>query len=180
MSESHLSRRKSLISGFGDPILCFFCEKEVTKLEGKQTDSLHIHSLDGDHENWNPTNKVPAHLGCHISHHKALIWFKEHPETIPDPGQVGRPRTYITEYDLPSGNIRKRFYRAVKRRLILYDMPEVGWSTGSVVKTEDRSFAFFIWREARLVGGKANVYEAVLISETPEELRERLTRSLET
>ncbi len=94
-------------------------------------------------------------------------------------GQVGRVKTYLTEYDLPSGSIRKRFYRALERRRILYDLPETGWSTGSVVKTEDRGYAFFIYREALLVGGKANVYEVVLISETAEELRERLARSLE-
>jgi len=90
-----------------------------------------------------------------------------------------RVKTYLVEYDLPSDGRRKRFYRALKRRRILYDMPETGWSTGSVVKTQDRSYAFFIWREALAVGGKANVYDVTLISETPEELRERLARSLE-
>ncbi|KKK73143.1 hypothetical protein LCGC14_2896800, partial [marine sediment metagenome] len=28
------------------------------------------HSLDGDHENWDPDNKVPTHKGCTMSWHK--------------------------------------------------------------------------------------------------------------
>lgn len=42
-------------------IRCYFCG-EITEVEI-------IHSLDGDHENWSPENKVPAHWGCHSSHH---------------------------------------------------------------------------------------------------------------
>ena len=40
-------------------IRCHFCGEEVVKLEGKTGDSIHIHSLDGNHENWDPVNKVP-------------------------------------------------------------------------------------------------------------------------
>jgi len=51
-------------------IRCHYCEEEVTKLEGRSNESLHIHSLDGDHENWSPENKVPAHGICHQRGHK--------------------------------------------------------------------------------------------------------------
>lgn len=51
-------------------LICYFCGEEVTKYEGQNRDSLAIHSLDGDHENWSLENKVPTHCGCHSSHHK--------------------------------------------------------------------------------------------------------------
>ena len=50
-------------------IRCYFCGEEVTKLMGCDGDSLHIHSLDENHENWDPTNKVPTHVACHTRHH---------------------------------------------------------------------------------------------------------------
>ena len=50
-------------------IRCHFCGEEVTKLEGKDRDSLTIHNLDGNHENWSPDNKVPTHKGCHSINH---------------------------------------------------------------------------------------------------------------
>ncbi|KKL51521.1 hypothetical protein LCGC14_2294670 [marine sediment metagenome] len=52
-----------------DGMKCHFCAEEVIGLEGRNKDSLVIHSLDGDHENWTPENKVPTHHGCHGSHH---------------------------------------------------------------------------------------------------------------
>lgn len=42
-------------------------------------------------------------------------------------------------------------------------MDDVGWSTSSVVFTGNRDFAFYVWREARAVGGVAHVYEATRI-----------------
>lgn len=48
---------------------CHFCGEEVTKFKGRDRDSLAIHSLDGDHENWDPQNKVPTHRGCHSRYH---------------------------------------------------------------------------------------------------------------
>ena len=50
-------------------IRCHFCGEEVVKLEGKTGDSIHIHSLDGNHANWDLINKVPTHCACHISYH---------------------------------------------------------------------------------------------------------------
>lgn len=48
---------------------CYFCGEEIMKFEGMARDALAIHSLDGNHENWDSINKVPAHLGCHSSFH---------------------------------------------------------------------------------------------------------------
>jgi len=50
-------------------IRCYFCGKPILKMKGVEGGALHIHSLDDDHENWNPENKVPAHAACHIGYH---------------------------------------------------------------------------------------------------------------
>ena len=39
-------------------IKCYFCGEEITKLQGQNSDSLAIHSLDNNHGNWNYTNKI--------------------------------------------------------------------------------------------------------------------------
>lgn len=57
------------VRSFDEVIRCYFCGDEVTKLKGQNHNSLSIHSLDGNHENWNPINKVPAHIACHTSFH---------------------------------------------------------------------------------------------------------------
>lgn len=62
-------RKLELIEGFPKPILCYFCGKEVTILDGNYADSINIHSLDGNHDNWEPANKVPAHHACHSKYH---------------------------------------------------------------------------------------------------------------
>ncbi len=62
-------RNEELIKYFGVPLICHFCGKEVSKLEGKRSDSLAFHSLDGNHDNWDPENKAPTHRGCHTRHH---------------------------------------------------------------------------------------------------------------
>jgi len=69
----------------------------------------------------------------------------------------------VVDYDLPSDHRRKRFYRSIKRYLRLYHMDETGWSTQSVVFTADRAFAFYVYREARAVGGRSHIYEATRI-----------------
>lgn len=65
--EVHTQRRLKLIAGFPKPIRCYFCGEKITKLEGKNAESLAIHSLDGNHENFDPDNKVPTHNSCHTS-----------------------------------------------------------------------------------------------------------------
>jgi len=49
--------------------LCHFCHKPITKMNGLGPDSLLIHSLDGNNRNWDPSNKVPTHRGCHQRFH---------------------------------------------------------------------------------------------------------------
>jgi len=67
---------------------------------------------------------------------------------------------YVVDYDLPAGTTRQRFYRAVQRYLREHFMEETGWSTWSVVFTEDLEFAWTVYREALKVGGKAHVWRA--------------------
>lgn len=50
-------------------IKCYFCNEKIMKLRGRDGESLSIHSLDENHENWNPTNKVPTHTACHTQYH---------------------------------------------------------------------------------------------------------------
>lgn len=53
------------------PQNCFFCGKPITNREGNRGGgkALVVHSLDGNHENWAPDNKVPAHKKCHMRFH---------------------------------------------------------------------------------------------------------------
>ena len=51
------------------PTVCFFCSELIVKL-GKDSDSLCVHSLDENHDNWAPENKVPSHISCHTRFHK--------------------------------------------------------------------------------------------------------------
>lgn len=53
------------------PQICHFCGEEIIDKFGDDSRSLVFHSLDGNHENWDPTNKVPAHRGCHSKWHGA-------------------------------------------------------------------------------------------------------------
>lgn len=71
---------------------------------------------------------------------------------------------YLVEYDLPTDSRRKKFYRAVKRYREDHDLPTSGWSTQSVVFTDDEAFAWEVYNQARRVGGYAHVYEARRIS----------------
>lgn len=52
------------------PQICYFCGEGIIKKRGQDRDCLCFHSVDGDHDNWAPSNKVPAHQGCHNSYHK--------------------------------------------------------------------------------------------------------------
>ncbi len=49
--------------------MCFFCGEEITIIEPYKSKSLLFHSLDGNHNNWDPANKVSAHFGCHSNYH---------------------------------------------------------------------------------------------------------------
>ena len=74
------------------------------------------------------------------------------------PGQ-----TYVVDYDLPVGSMRQRFYRAVKRYLRDNMQKDTGWSTGSVVFTQDLDFAYLVHREALEVDGKAHIWRATRV-----------------
>ena len=63
-------RQLKLIEGFDKPLRCYFCVGVITRLEGHARGALNVHSLDWNHENWDLSNKVPAHVGCHVSYHK--------------------------------------------------------------------------------------------------------------
>lgn len=66
---TNLIRKTKLLKTFSIPLLCYFCGLEVTVLNGKAPESLCFHSLDFNHDNWSPENKVPAHKKCHNSYH---------------------------------------------------------------------------------------------------------------
>jgi len=65
MSEAHKRREPIPLE---NPLPCYFCGELITK-QGKNGDCLSIHSLDGNHENWSPENKVSVHRSCHASNH---------------------------------------------------------------------------------------------------------------
>jgi len=68
--------------------------------------------------------------------------------------------TWIVDYDLPQGNIRRNFYRRVSKRLQqMGDTGVTGWSTQSVVITDDPDFAELVYEEAIKIG-KAHLYKA--------------------
>ena len=84
---------------------------------------------------------------------------------LSDEGQVTRPSMFVTEYDLPTDHRRKRFYRSIKRYLKENSLEQVGWSTGSVVFSHNEDFVWFVYREARKVGGVSHVYRAERLDE---------------
>jgi hypothetical protein len=68
MSQVLFSREK-VIQRFSQPLKCHFCNTEITETDGIRKNSLVIHSLDGNHKNWDLKNKVPAHNHCHVAYH---------------------------------------------------------------------------------------------------------------
>lgn len=50
------------------PQNCHFCGEEITKF-GRGGRSLLFHSLDYNHDNWVPENKIPTHRECHARYH---------------------------------------------------------------------------------------------------------------
>jgi len=78
------------------PQTCHFCGEEITKF-GWEAGSLCFHSLDGNHDNWIPSNKKPCHRACHMRHHsKGVIFTEERKQNIsnakkekPHPWMIG-------------------------------------------------------------------------------------------
>jgi len=70
---------------------------------------------------------------------------------------------YIVDYDLPMDNRRRRFYRAVQAYLVEHDSEHLrDWSTQSVVITDDREFADFVYAQASQLG-QAHMYKATQV-----------------
>ncbi len=156
-----LEKRLRLIESLGKPLLCHFCGREITKLDGQDTDSLVVHSVDGNHDNWDHSNKTPAHQCCHVTYHNIERRAKFQ-DRSPPPLNVAM---FFVEYDLPRGNRRRGFYRAVNRYRRDHFMEKTGWSTQSVVITESKEFAYLVYKEALKVGGKAHIWRATRIEE---------------
>ena len=77
--------------------------------------------------------------------------------------QPPEPAWWVVDYDLPAGppGVRRSFYRAVKR--YLRETKGIGdWSTQSVLVTQDKDFAEFVWGEA-VKRGRAHIYKARLL-----------------
>lgn len=62
-------RMKDALNNLEHPAYCYFCGEEITKFKGIKGDCVVIHSLDGNHNNWDKSNKVPAHRRCHSEFH---------------------------------------------------------------------------------------------------------------
>jgi len=70
MTQRLLAIEKKLNITITIPQICYLCGEEITKKYGKDSDSLCFHSLDGNHDNWDPSNKRPTHKGCHGKYHR--------------------------------------------------------------------------------------------------------------
>ena len=57
MNRNKLEIEKMLNITITMPQTCHFCDKEIVKKYGLESDSLLFHSLDGNHDNWDPANK---------------------------------------------------------------------------------------------------------------------------
>lgn len=67
---------------------------------------------------------------------------------------------WIVDYDLPQNSSRRRFYRAIQAWLRDHNVtPVTSWSTQSVVITDDKEFAEFVYQEAIKLG-RAHMYRA--------------------
>lgn len=66
-----IKHREEFIESLDKSIICHFCGDLIIGSTGKGAKSLAIHSLDGNHKNWGPLNKVPAHNSCHSAFHQS-------------------------------------------------------------------------------------------------------------
>lgn len=63
------TKEQALIEKFVYPIKCYFCGKPIIKPEERRDNSLVLHSLNGNHEDFDPSNKVLVHRVCHTRYH---------------------------------------------------------------------------------------------------------------
>jgi len=92
-----LAIEKELNSIVSLPLPCHFCGKDITEKyaekHGGNSETIIFHSLDGNHDNWDPSNKVPAHRGCHTSFHMKRVWKDpEYREKVPNKISKGMKR----------------------------------------------------------------------------------------
>ncbi len=97
------------------PQICHFCGEEIVDKFGNNKYSLVFHSLDGNHSNWDPENKVPAHRGHHMSHHskyttdfvrhygKSRAEIKKKFQLIANTKMIIIPKTWIDAEERRSG-----------------------------------------------------------------------------
>ena len=76
---------------------------------------------------------------------------------------VSAETVWIVDYDLPQNcpSSRRQFYREVLRYMRDHNLSEseTGWSTQSVVVTQDKAFAEFVHGKASQLG-RAHMYRA--------------------
>ena len=73
-----------------------------------------------------------------------------------------QPLTYIVDYDLSTrdGTLRRRFYRALERYRREKAPSETGYSSQSVIFTQDLDFALFVKNMVGQAGGSVTIWEA--------------------
>jgi len=69
LTSAHADPNKFLSLPLNEPLVCYYCAQEIDQA-GIHSESVVFHSLDGNHENWDPANKVPVHRKCHPRAHK--------------------------------------------------------------------------------------------------------------
>lgn len=101
--------------------ICYFCNKPITKL-GREKESLCIHSLDENHDNWDKENKVPTHRKCHTSFHKSgekCNWFgrDNSGEKNPNYGKRGEETSQFGKDHSKTGMFEKHQTEAWKTKI---------------------------------------------------------------
>jgi hypothetical protein len=81
------------------------------------------------------------------------------------PKTVTGETVWIVDYDLPANNARRNFYRHIKAWLRDRGKGKTAeWSTFSVVITQDKEFAEYVFYEASQLG-HASLYKAEKLAE---------------
>ncbi len=96
-------RREFFLNLWKKPYICYYCKKEITNTTGGITkDYLVIHSIDGNHGNWETSNKTPIHAGCHTKLH-----------------HIGRKHTLQARMNIGRSRKGMKFTEEHKRKLAL-------------------------------------------------------------
>lgn len=68
LTRAHSDTTKYQILQLQKPLDCYHCNNLII-VRGVTREGLVFHSLDGNHNNWSPENKVPVHRKCHPKVH---------------------------------------------------------------------------------------------------------------